>query len=93
MLFLTTYTVKPHLTAQDTKRLLEEFAKHGDVPGTLAHYALLSGGGVVISNNEDAVDLYRSLIRYGEYLEFNVTPALRMEDAIAPLLEQAAETP
>jgi len=94
MMFLTTYTVKPHLSAQDAKRLLEEFAKHGDVPGSVAHYALVDGsGGVIISNNDDGAVMFRAVLRYTEFLEFDITPALRIEDAMGPLLEQAAETP
>jgi len=93
-MFVTSYTLKSHLDAQDGKRLLEEFAKHGDVPGAVAHYVLLDGsGGVVISENDDGATLYRTVLRYGEFLEFDVTPALRMEDAMGPLLEQAAEVP
>ena len=38
MIFLTTYKIKPYLTNEETKKLLEVFAAEGAGPGTTAHY-------------------------------------------------------
>ena len=34
MLFMTTYKIKPFLSNEETKKLLEVFAKEGPGPGT-----------------------------------------------------------
>lgn len=40
MIFMTTYKIKPNLSKNKTKKLLEVFAKKGSAPGTTAHYVL-----------------------------------------------------
>ena len=37
MIFVTTYKVKPYITNEETKELLEVFAKAGPGPGTPPH--------------------------------------------------------
>jgi hypothetical protein len=38
MIFITTYKIKPFLSKDETRKLLEVFAKEGAGPGTTAHY-------------------------------------------------------
>ena len=59
MLFMTTYKIKPFLSNEETKKLLEVFAKEGPGPGTIAHYvAADSSHGVVIADTDDVAGAY-----------------------------------
>ena len=54
MLLMTTYKIKPFLSDEETKKLLEVFAEEGPGPGTIAHYvASDSSHGVVIADTDD----------------------------------------
>lgn len=54
MIFMTTYRIKPYINKDETKKLLEVFAKEGAGPGTTAHYVAADGShGVVISDSDD----------------------------------------
>ena len=53
MIFITTYKIKPFLSKEETKKLLEVFAKEGAGPGAGAHYVAADGShGVVIAETE-----------------------------------------
>jgi hypothetical protein len=87
MLFITDYRVRPGLAKADVKRLMDEFAARGAAPGELAHYVRLDGsGGVTISENDDAAEVYSYVLAFTEFLEFNVTPGLSIDDAVGPIL-------
>jgi hypothetical protein len=87
MLFITDYRVRPGLAKADVKRLMDEFASRGAAPGEIAHYVRLDGsGGVTISENEDAVEVYGYVLAFTEFMEFDVTPALTIDDAVGPIL-------
>jgi Domain of unknown function (DUF3303) len=92
VLFLTTYTLKEHLRPSETKRLMEEYTKSGEVEGSVAHYVRVDGtGGVIVSENEDALSIFRSVLPYAEFMQFDVTPAVKIEDAVGPLLSFVAD--
>ena len=62
MLFMTTYKIKPFLSNEETKKLLEVFAKEGAGPGTTAHYVAADGShGVVIADTDDVAGAYRNI--------------------------------
>ena len=87
MLLLTTYRVKSHLSRADFKRLMDEFGKRGAAPGEVAHYVHTDGsGGSILSEVSDIGPSYESLLAYTEYMEFDVTPVLKIDDAVGPLL-------
>jgi hypothetical protein len=87
MLFVTNYTLKPHLTKSDSKALMDEFGKRGGAPGEVAHYVRIDGsGGVTITDNEDAATLYAYVLPFAEYMDFDVCPALKIDDAVGPIL-------
>lgn len=87
MLLLTTYRVKSHLSKADFKRLMDEFGKRGAAPGETAHYVSADGsGGTILSEVSDIGPSYESLLTYTEYMEFDVTPVLKIDDAVGPLL-------
>jgi len=68
MILMTTYRIKPYLTDEETKKLLEVFAKEGPGPGTTAHYVAADGShGVVISDTDDVAGGYRNIQNYTEW--------------------------
>jgi hypothetical protein len=91
MLFITEYTLHPNLTVADTKRLMDLFGKQGGAPGEIAHYTRIGGGGTVISESDDAAALFAYVLPFSEFMEFNITPALKIEDAVGPILSYLAE--
>jgi hypothetical protein len=87
MLLLTTYRVKAHLSKADFKRLMDEFGQRGAAPGEVAHYVHTDGsGGSILSEVSDIGPSYASLLAYTEFMEFDVTPVLKIDDAVGPLL-------
>lgn len=86
MLFITNYKLKSHLTKSLSKQLMDEFGKRGAAPGEIAHYVRIDGsGGVTISENDDAAKLYEYILPFAEFMEFDVTPALKIDDAVGPI--------
>ena len=89
MLFMTTYKIKPYLSNEETKQLLEVFAKEGPGPGTTAHYVAADGShGVVISDTDDVAGVYANLQNYTQWVEYDTKVMLRVEEAV-PLIMQA----
>jgi hypothetical protein len=87
MLFVTNYKLKSHLTKSDSKQLMDEFGKRGAAPGEIAHYVRIDGsGGVTISENDNSAKLYEYILAFAEYMDFDVTPALKIDDAVGPIL-------
>jgi Protein of unknown function (DUF3303) len=88
VLFLATYRVKPFLPLADQRHLLELFEKHGAAPGTIAHYVAADAStGWTVIEAEDAVDAYATILKYEEYMQFEMTPILTIDEALPHLLE------
>lgn len=87
MLFISEYRIRPGMSKEDTSRLMTVFGERGEEDGTIAHYIKADGsGGVVILDQDDTLKAYESVLAYSEYLEFTVTPALKIDDAVGPIL-------
>jgi hypothetical protein len=87
VLFISEYRIRSNMSKDDTSRLMTIFGERGEEDGTIAHYIKTDGsGGVVIIDQDDAVKAYETVLAYSEYLEFTVTPALRIDDAVGPIL-------
>jgi hypothetical protein len=87
MLFMTTYRLKSHLKKSDVKRLMDEFGKRGAAPGEIAHYVRIDGsGGVSLSESDDVNAAYEYTLAFTEFMEFDVTPVLKIDDAVGPIL-------
>lgn len=88
MIFVTSYTFKPHMTKADIAELMEVFASEGSAPGTTAHYINVDGsGGVVIAENDDPEAAYRNVLNYAPWLNFETNNALSVEDAVPQILD------
>jgi hypothetical protein len=91
MLFMTTYKIKPFLSNQETKQLLEVFAKEGAGPGTTAHYVAADGShGVVIAETDDVAGAYRNLQNYTQWVEYETRVMLTVEEAVPLIMEALA---
>jgi hypothetical protein len=89
MIFITTYKIKPFLSKDETKKLLEVFAKEGAAPGTTAHYVAADGShGVVIGESDDIEPAYRNIQNYTQWVEYDTKVMLTIEKAV-PLLMDA----
>ena len=69
MIFVTTYRIKPYITNEEQKELLEVFAKAGPGPGTQAHYVAADGShGVVVADTDDVAGAYANLQNYTQWV-------------------------
>ena len=88
MIFITTYTFKPHMTKADVADLMEMFASEGSAPGTTAHYINADGsGGTVIAENDDPEAAYRNALNYAPWLSFETNTVLKVEDAVPQIAD------
>ena len=88
MIFMTTYKVKPFLSNEETKKLLQVFAEHGAGPGATAHYVGADGGhGVVIADTDDVAGAYRNLQNYTQWVEYDSKVMLTVEEAVPLIVE------
>jgi hypothetical protein len=88
MLFMTRYKIKPYLTNDETKELLEVFAREGAAPGTTAHYVAADGShGVVIAETDDIAGAYRNIQNYTQWVEYDTKVMLTVEEAVPLIME------
>jgi hypothetical protein len=91
MILVTTYKLKPFLTDEETKELLEVFAKEGAGPGAGAHYVNADGGGgLVISDTDDVEGSYRNILNYTEWVEYDTQVMLTIEQALPQIQDALA---
>ncbi len=92
MIFMTTYRVKPFITKEETRELMEVFARAGSTPGTIAHYLSVDNShGVVISETTDEGADYRSILNYSQWLEYETDVMLTIDRAVPLILESVGE--
>jgi Protein of unknown function (DUF3303) len=92
MLFISEYKLKPNMSKDEVKRLMDAFGKRGAVDGEIAHYVRVDGtGGFTIAENEDLASAYADVLLYSEYMTFTVTPVLKVDDAVAPIFAYIGE--
>ena len=87
MLYAIHYTTRPDAgTKADTAALMKVFGDRGEVPGSIAHYVYPGGGGVVIAEQDDPAVIYETTLAYTEWLDFDVKPALSIDDAVPMII-------
>lgn len=87
MLFVTEYQLNPHMPKADVGRVMEEFGKRGAATGEVAHYVRADGtGGYTVTENDDLSDAYGDVLAYHEYMTFTITPVLKIDDAVGPIM-------
>ena len=91
MLLMTTYKIKPFLSDDEVKTLLDVFAKNGPGPGVTAHYVAADGScGVVISDTDDVAGGYRNIQNYTQWVEYDIKVMLTVEEAVPLIMEARA---
>jgi hypothetical protein len=92
MLLLAEYKLKPHIAKADFKRLMEEFAKRGGEQGEVAHYVKADGtGGYTIEEHDTLAPGFEGALAYSEFMTFTVTPVLKIDDAVGPIMTYLSE--
>jgi hypothetical protein len=72
----------------DQRHLLELFEKHGTAPGTIAHYVAADNStGWTVIEAESPVEAYATILKYEEYIQFELTPILTIDEALPHLLD------
>ena len=88
MVFVTTYKIKPYISNEETKKLLQVFAEDGPGPGTTAHYVAADGShGVVVADTDDVAGAYRNLQNYTQWVEYDSKVMLPVEEAVPLIME------
>ena len=88
MIFLTTYKIKPYISNEETKKVLQVFAENGPGPGTTAQYVAADGShGVVVADTDDVAGAYRNLQNYTQWVEYDSTVMLPVEEAVPLIME------
>jgi Domain of unknown function (DUF3303) len=91
MILITTYRLKPFLSKEETKELMDVFAKEGAGPGTTAHYVAADGSqGVVISDTDDVEGAYRNILNYTQWVEYDSKVMLTVEQALPQIADALA---
>ncbi len=91
MILVTTYKIKPFLSEEETKEVLDVFAKEGAGPGATAHYvAADGGGGLVIAETDDVEGAYRNILNYTQWVEYDTKVMLTVEQAVPLIADSIA---
>lgn len=91
MILLTTYKIKPFLSKEETRKLMDVFAKEGAGPGVTAHYVAADGGhGVVISDTDDIAAGYRNILNYTQWVEYDTKTMLTIEEVVPLIVDSLA---
>jgi hypothetical protein len=88
MIFITTYRIKPFLSNEETRKLMDVFAKEGSGPGVTAHYVAADGShDVVISKSDDPAEGYRNILNYTQWVEYDTRVMLTVEQAVPHIMD------
>jgi hypothetical protein len=86
MILVTTYKIKPFLSRDEARELLEVFGEAGTGPDVTAHYVAADGShGLVISDTDDVETAYRNILNYTQWVEYDTKVMLTAEQAV-PLI-------
>jgi hypothetical protein len=91
MMLMTTYRIKPFLSRDETRELMSVFGEVGTPPNTIAHYIFAdSGGGVVITDGADTAELYRNILNYTQWIQYETVTLMSIDDAVPLIMEAIA---
>ncbi len=91
MILVTTYKVRPFLTKEETAELMGVFANVGVPDGTLSHYVAVDAShGVVTVDTDDVAGVYRNILNYTQWIEYEINVMLTVDDAVPHILDTLA---
>lgn len=71
--YVITYSFKPFMTRDEGAAMMDTYGKVGPAPGETANYVWTNGqGGTIIGETDDVAAIYRNLLNYGEWMEFDL---------------------
>lgn len=92
MLFVTEYKLKPTMTRDQSRELMDLFGKDPQAQGELAHYVRVDGsGGYLIIDTDDPAALYPRVLAFDPYMDITIVPIMKVEDAVGPILQSLAD--
>jgi len=88
MLYVTNYRLRPHMAKGEVKKLMDIFGTRPRPQGELAHYVRVDGGGgTTVIETDDIAASYADVLAFSEFIQFDVVPVLKVEDALAPIAD------
>ena len=88
MLFQTHYRLVGDRSPERAKELMALFMERGESPGEIAHYIHVDGtGGTVITENSDVAELHDVAMAYSRFMEFEILPVRKAEEAVTDILK------
>jgi hypothetical protein len=91
VILVTTYKLKPFLNKEETRQLMDVFAKEGTGPGATAHYVAADGSqGVVVAETDDVAGGYRNILNYTQWVEYDTKVMLSIEEAVPLIADSLA---
>lgn len=91
MKYVMTYSFKPHMAKSETASMMETFGSVGEAPGRTQHLVRLDGrGGTVIGDTDDLDGMYRNVLAYSEWIEFDISAVLDVDDAVTQVMDYLA---
>ena len=91
MKYVMSYTFKPHMGKDETARMMETFGTVGEAPGRTEHLVRIDGrGGTVIGETDDLDGVYRNVLSYSEWVEFDLCAVLAVDDAVTQVMDYLA---
>jgi hypothetical protein len=83
VLLMCEWKLRPHMTRDDLRPLMDVFAKRGLLPGTICWYAKAdNSGGFFVIEGDDIGMLNENLLAYNEWGTWSVTPVMTAEQAV-----------
>jgi hypothetical protein len=66
---------------------MDEFVKRGAPQGEVAHYVKAdASGGYTIEEDDSLTPSFEGSLAYSEFMTFTVTPVLKIDDAVGPIM-------
>ena len=91
MKYVMNYKFKPHMGKDETARMKEVFGTVGEAPGRTQHLVWIDGrGGTVLGETDDLDGVYRNVLSYSEWVEFDLSVVLAVDDAVVQVMDYLA---
>ncbi len=91
MKYVMNYTFKPHMSKDETASMMETFAVVGEAPGRIQHLVRIDGqGGTVTGETDDLEAVFRSVLSYSAWVDFDISAVLAVDDAVPQIMDYIA---
>jgi hypothetical protein len=88
MKYVLNYEFKPHMGKEEVASMMETFGAVGEAPGRTQHLVRVDGrGGTVIGETDELDAVYRNVLSYGQWVEFDLAAVLAVDDAVTQVMD------